>query len=63
VESERSESSEVTVSPWPRASRERMPADGRSFRIEVASKAKDRPAEPAPWCVMKRGPLGRGGVR
>jgi hypothetical protein len=53
----------VTVSPWPRASRERMPADGRSFRIEVASKAKDRPAEPAPWCVMKRGPLGRGGVR
>ena len=51
------------VSPWPRASRERMPASGRAFRISEARTAKERPEEPAPWWVMKRGLLAAGGVR
>ena len=50
---ERSLSSRVLVSPWPRQSSERMPAAGRSLRIEVASSANDRPEEPTfdpiPW--------------
>lgn len=63
VERERSESSGVLVSPWPRESSERTPAAGRSLRIEVARRAKERPEEPAPWWVTKRGPVESGGVR
>ena len=46
---------EVRVEPWPRASRDRMPAAGSSLRISAVSVAKERPEEPAPWCVTKRG--------
>ena len=48
----------VVVSPCPRASRDRMPADGRRFRISALSTANERPDEPAPWCVTKSGPGG-----
>lgn len=51
------------VSPWPRASGERIPAPGRRLRISEARTAKERPHEPAPWWVMKRGEPGVGEVR
>ena len=53
----------IVVEPWPRASRERMPALGRRLRISELRTAKERPEEPAPWCVTKRGPLPTGDVR
>jgi hypothetical protein len=46
----------VVVSPCPRASSDRMPADGRRFLISDESTAKERPEEPAPWWVTKSGP-------
>lgn len=59
-----SEEATVTVvEPWPRASRERMPALGRRLRISELRTAKERPEEPAPWCVTKSGPLPTGEVR
>ena len=51
-----------TVSPWPRASRDRIPASGTAFLISEAQTAKERPEEPAPWWVTKSGPFGAGGV-
>lgn len=53
----------MVVEPWPRASRERMPALGRRLRISELRTAKERPEEPAPWWVTKRGPLPTGEVR
>ena len=53
----------VVVLPWPRASRERIPAVGRSLRSSEAKTAKERPEEPAPWWVTKSGPEEVGGVR
>jgi hypothetical protein len=38
----------MMVDPWPRASRDNIPADGRRFRISDVKTAKDRPEEPAP---------------
>lgn len=46
----------MTVSPCPRASSDRIPAEEIIFRISEARQAKDKPEEPAPWWVMKRGP-------
>lgn len=46
----------MVVRPWPRASRERMPAEGRRLRISEPRTAKERAEEPAPWWVTKRGP-------
>lgn len=46
----------VVVSPCPRASMERMPAEGRRFLISAERTAKERPEDPAPWWVTKRGP-------
>jgi hypothetical protein len=43
------------VDPWPRASRERIPDPGSNFRISAVRAAKERPDEPAPWCVTKSG--------
>ena len=54
---------EVVVLPWPRASRERTPAFGRIFWIAVVKTANERPEEPAPWWVTKRGPSSSGGAR
>lgn len=51
------------VEPWARASRERMPAVGRTEVSSEKKVAKDRPEEPAPWWVTIRGPLELGGVR
>jgi len=59
----RSSSLSVTVSPCPRASMDRIPAEEIIFRISEARQAKDRPEEPAPWWVMKRAPPEVGGVR
>lgn len=59
----RSWSSGVVVSPWPRASKERVPAAGSTFRISEAMRAKERPEEPAPWWVTNKGPEELGGVR
>ena len=53
----------IVVLPWPRASRERTPAFGRSLWISEVNAAKERPEEPAPWWVTKRGPSGTGGER
>ncbi len=52
----------ITVSPCPRASRERTPALGRALRMADVNRANERPEEPAPWCVTNRGPLPVGGV-
>lgn len=59
----RSWSSDVFVSPWPRASMARIPAEGSTLRISEATRAKERPEEPAPWCVTNKGPDEFGGVR
>ncbi len=48
----------VVVRPCPRASRDRMPADGRRFLTSALSTANERPDEPAPWWVTKSGPGG-----
>jgi hypothetical protein len=40
---------------------ERMPAVGRRVRRERARAAKERPEEPAPWCVIKSGAVGEVG--
>lgn len=53
----------MAVSPCPRASSDRIPAEEIIFRISEARQAKDRPEDPAPWWVMKRGPPEVGGVR
>lgn len=53
----------MLVSPWPRASMARMPAEGRTLRISEATRAKERPEEPAPWCITNKGPDKFGGVR
>jgi len=45
------------VEPWPRASRERMPAFGSRLRISALRTANERPEDPAPWWVTKRGDL------
>lgn len=62
---DRERSMAPVVSPWPRASGERIPAPGRRLRISEARIAKERPQEPAPWWVMKSGepPPGDGEVR
>jgi hypothetical protein len=44
----------IRVEPWPRASKDRTPAAGSSLRISAVRVAKERPEEPAPWCVTKR---------
>lgn len=49
---------EIVVEPWPRASRERIPAEGSRFFSSDVRAAKERPEEPAPWCVMNRGAVG-----
>jgi hypothetical protein len=51
------------VEPWPRASRDRMPAVGSFLRISAVRAAKERPEEPPPWCVTKRGAVPMGEVR
>lgn len=53
----------IRVEPWPRASRDRIPAAGSSLRISALRVAKDRPEEPAPWCVTKRGAEPVGEIR
>ena len=53
----------VVVEPWPRASIEMMPAEGSILVISVKKAAKERPEEPAPWCVTINGPLPEDGVR
>lgn len=50
------ESGEVVVRPWPRASRDRIPAEGMRFLISEPKTAKERPDDPAPWWVTKSGP-------
>ena len=54
---------EVVVRPWPRASGDSMPALGASFLISELRTAKERPDDPAPWCVMNKGPFPFGEVR
>ncbi len=57
-------SGDVTVvEPWPRASSDSTPAEGRRLRISAPRTAKERPDEPAPWCITKSGPLPTGDVR
>jgi hypothetical protein len=51
------------VEPWPRASTERMPAEGSFLRISAVRAAKERPEEPAPWWATKRGAGPVGDVR
>ena len=51
------------VLPWPRASIERTPPEGVIARNSLVKAAKERPDEPAPWCVTMRGPEGLGGVK
>ena len=54
----------VVVSPCPRASRDSTPAPGSALRSSKPTTANDRPDEPAPWCITKRGAaLLVGGVR
>ena len=53
----------IVVLPCPRASRESTPALGRIFWSSDVKAAKERPDEPAPWWVTKRGPSGIGGAR
>lgn len=57
------EGGEAVVLPWPRASRDMMPAFGTRALISLARHAKDRPEEPAPWWVTNRGPDERGGLK
>ncbi|KAK4158458.1 hypothetical protein C8A00DRAFT_39182 [Chaetomidium leptoderma] len=46
----------VVVRPWPRASRDRIPAVGKRFLISAPRTANERPDEPAPWWVTNNGP-------
>lgn len=40
-----------------------MPAFGRALRISAVRTAKERPDEPAPWCVTNKGAVPTGEVR
>ena len=53
----------MMVAPWYLASGAIMPADGNLFRISKVNVAKDKPDEPAPWCMTKSGPLPTGEVK
>ena len=57
VDRERSTGCGQVVRPWPRQSRDRMPAVGRMVIRDWKKVAKERPEEPAPWCVTIKGPL------
>lgn len=52
----------VVVSPCSRASKESTPAVGSAFRTSEAKCANDRPEDPAPWWVTKRGPFAMDGL-